>query len=137
MQDELEKKTSELNIEEKVIFAGWRNDALKIMQIFDIFILPSLWEAFSVVVLEAMSARKPIIVSDVADHQKIISDGSSGILIPPKDSTAIFDSIMYLLENPEKAANMAEKAYQFYKSNFTINKMTTKYEELYMRVKCT
>jgi len=134
LEDDLKNLAKSLKIENNVIFAGWRNDVLRVMQVFDIFVLPSLWEAFSVVVLEAMSARKPVVLSDVADHKMLIEDGVSGMLVPPKDSPALVNKINYLLENPEKAAIMADRAYQYYTINFTISKMAEKYEKYFRKV---
>jgi len=134
LDEKLKQQTKTLQIENNVVFAGWRSDALKVMQIFDIFVLPSLWEAFSVVVLEAMAAKKPMILSNVADHKKLITDTVSGLLVEPKNVQNLVQKINYMLDNPEDAKKMAELAYDRYEKNFTIIKMAEKYDDFYMRL---
>lgn len=134
LQSALEEQARELNIQANVVFTGWRNDALRLMQVFDIFILPSLWEAFSIVVLEAMASSRPMILTDVADHAKIIRHGESGYIVPPGNSSAIAECILNMLASPEQALAMARKAHDSYRENFTISRMAIKYSELYKRM---
>jgi len=134
LQARLEEQATELGVQTNVVFAGWRSDALKLMQVFDIFILPSLWEAFSVVVLEAMASSRPMILTDVADHARIIRHGESGYIVPSEDSSAIAECILHMLASPEQARAMAQKAYEAYKQNFTISQMAINYGELYKRM---
>lgn len=134
LQSVLEEQARELNIQANVVFTGWRNDALRLMQVFDIFILPSLWEAFSIVVLEAMASSRPMILTDVADHARIIRHGESGYIVPPGNPSAIAECILDLLASPEQARAMARKAHDAYRENFTISRMAIKYSELYKRM---
>jgi glycosyltransferase involved in cell wall biosynthesis len=131
LQQELQEKAKNLNIANKVHFAGWRSDAREILPILDIYVMPSLWEAFSVALLEAMAAKLPIIVTDIAEHSKLIKHKVRGLLIPPRDPKALADAIATLVNNREMRKGFAQSSYQFFLQNLTIEKMIEKHEQLY------
>jgi len=134
LEDELRAQAVELGISEIVHFTGWRSDALKFMNVFDIFIMPSLWEALPIVLLEALASRKTIITTDVGDNSKIIEHMTNGVLIPPKDPQAITDAILKLADDPSLREAMRKHAYDSYINNYTSKKMIEAYEGEYRKL---
>lgn len=95
-EEKIHALASELKILDKVIFIGFQKDVAKIMSIMDILVFPSHLESFGITLLEAMAMELPIIASNNAGIPDIIKDGETGILIPPKDPTALSGAIIKL-----------------------------------------
>src|SRR5205823_3402286 len=91
-----------------VHFLGWRDDARAMMAAFDVLLVPSLWEGFGLVLLEAMVARIPIIASQVSALPEIVVDGQTGYLVAPADPAALAGRLRDLLSDPGKVRQMGE-----------------------------
>lgn len=93
-------------------------------------VIPSHFESFGLVALEAMQMGRPVIASNVGGLPEIVSDGETGLLVPPKDPIALSQAMQTLLAQPEKMVEMGmhgrKKAMQF-----SLRKNVTQYEELY------
>ena len=111
---------------------GFRFDMPEILQMLDIYILPSLWEGLPLAVLEAMAAKKPIVATNVGGIPTAIVHEHSGLLVPPKDPEALTNAILKILKNSNLAASLAENAYKRFLKHFTIKKMVSRYEQLYL-----
>ena len=101
----------------------------------DIFVLPSLHEAFPLVILEAMSCGVPVIASDVGGISDIILDGETGFLVKPQNSTEIFTKIDYLFTHNNERLKMGRQAYKRIKEKFTWELAVLKYLKFYRRIK--
>ncbi|MCX8195275.1 MAG: glycosyltransferase family 4 protein [Candidatus Micrarchaeota archaeon] len=97
----------------------------------DVFVLPSLWEPFGMVVAEAMATGKPVVASKIGGIPEIVEDGKSGILVPTHDENAIAKAINFLLDNPKKARRMGIEGRKRVEQNFTWDKTAKAYEKLY------
>lgn len=89
----------ENNLEGSVFLLGFEPDAARVMPAFDIFLLPSLTEAFGYVLLESSFAGLPVVASRVGGIPEIIDDGKTGILVPPRDSDAMSSALKRLIES--------------------------------------
>jgi glycosyltransferase involved in cell wall biosynthesis len=78
-------------------FLGWRSDVGTIMEALDIFLMPSLWEGFGLVLLEAMAHQLPIVGSAVSAIPEVVAQGESGILVPPRDVDGLAAALRSLL----------------------------------------
>ncbi|MGI9076489.1 MAG: glycosyltransferase [Gemmatimonadaceae bacterium] len=67
----------------------------------DVFCLPSHWEGMSNAVLEAMASGLPVVTSSVAGHPEVITSFTDGILIPPRDSSALTEALRSVLDSKE------------------------------------
>ncbi len=106
---ELEDLTGELGLKQNVIFTGYRQDVMDLMNTFDIFVLPSLDEGLPVVILEAMAAGKAVIATAVGGSPEIVIHGQTGTLVPAENSDKLAEAIIYHLENPEISKIMGEQ----------------------------
>lgn len=121
-------------IEDRVIFTGFLNNIDQILKEVDIFVLPSLSEAFPRSVIEAMAANKPVIVTDVGGCSEAIENGISGFLVPPKDSGAI-SRLIYTLSHDSKLKLEMEKAARLRAEKmFNINRNVELVEQLYQGI---
>jgi glycosyltransferase involved in cell wall biosynthesis len=109
----LEKIAGSLGVKEKVLFTGWADNPFRYIGIMDVFILPSLWEGFPNVILEAMACGIPVIASDCSSGiREIIKDGFNGVLIKPGSSAAISKATRELLNNKEKRQKIISEAFR-------------------------
>src|SRR5262249_6652519 len=92
---------------EMVTFLGFRNDSPDLIAASDLVVLPSLAEAFGLVLTEALYLGTPVVATRVGGIPEIIDDGIDGVLIPPADSDALVCAILELLENPERRRRLA------------------------------
>jgi glycosyltransferase involved in cell wall biosynthesis len=114
----------------KVKFLGWRDDVAEIMQIFDIFVLPSLNEGMGRVLVEAMAAGKPVVASRVGGIPDLVKDEKTGLLVPPGDENALANAIMRLANNRTEARRMGT-AGKLFCHPFSLEAMVEKLDHLY------
>lgn len=98
-------------------------------------VVPSYFETFGLVALEAMQMRRPVIASAVGGLKEVVLDGKTGLLVPPRDPMALCDAIEALLEHPEKAIKIAQEAYEQSLKKFTLQQNLSQYESLYQEIK--
>lgn len=119
---------------EKVLFLGRKKEVAKLMSASDVFVLPSVREAFGLVLLEAAAVGLPIIASNVGGIPEIIDDGKSGILVPPENLEVLAEAINKLLQNPALAENLAHEAKSKVEMNFSAKTMAGKTAEVYNKI---
>lgn len=76
----------------------------------DCFVFPSYREGFPNTVLEAGAMSLPSIVTDINGSREIIEPGVTGVIIPPRDGDALRDAMIEMMEHPENAMGMGERA---------------------------
>ncbi|MET0066113.1 MAG: glycosyltransferase family 4 protein [Candidatus Thiodiazotropha sp.] len=132
LRDELEEKCRQLDVADTVLFLGWvPNAANKLLPYIDIFVQSSLWEANSIVLLEAMSSCLPIVANRVGDAVHIIDNNINGVLTDPEQPTVMADELQALIEDPDKRGSLGQAAGKKYLENYTISKMIEEYEVAY------
>jgi len=133
LQQELEDKCRQLNLTDMVHFLGWvPNAANSLLPSLDIFCQPSLWEANSIVLLEAMAAGLPIVTTEVGESKHIIDEGQCGQLVKPRDTMGMADALTELVSQPQLRKQMGYNAQNKFSNNYTINKMIEAYERTYV-----
>lgn len=96
LHDSLKKLTRALTLERRVVFLGYRDDIPALLSAVDCFVLPSRYEGLGIVVLEALAAGKPIVVSDFGSAREMIANNDNGIVVPienPKMLASALSSI--------------------------------------------
>lgn len=133
LRPELEAKRRQLGLDDTVVFTGWvTNAADLVLPTLDIFFQPSLWEAMSVVILEAMAAGKSIVATRVGENPEIIEDGVDGLLVPPKDIDAMVVAIERLMDDAALRLRLGRAARSKVEQRFTVEHMTRAYEQVYL-----
>ena len=123
-----------LNLSDNVQLLGFRRDIRDFLSIMDIFVLSSISEGTSMTVLEAMAMARPIVATDVGGNSKLVTNNETGFLVPPKNPEALALKIIEILENKEMAKSMGLKGQQRICEHFNVKTMTTRYENLYLRL---
>lgn len=114
-----------------IIFLGYRKDVHDILMSIDLFVLPSLSEALSIAILEAMRAKLPIVATNVGGNPEIITSGKNGYLVPSEDSTSLANTIEAVYNDAEQSKQLAEKGYKTLTERFSLDKVTQSYWNLY------
>ncbi len=94
------------------------------------FVLPSLYEPFGMVFVEAMAMKTPVIGTNVGGVPEIITK-DSGVLIPPRDPKAISETVNDLLSFPDKSKRLGRHGRKRVEQNFTWDHTAAKYEKIY------
>lgn len=131
MRKNLEELSTKLGLQEKVTFIGERLDIPELLNIMDIFVLPSLSEGLSNTILEAMASGLPIITTRVGGNPEIIIDGETGFLVPPTDYQSLSKVLIQLLKAPSLAKKIGLAGQERAKRHFSLSKMVSSYEALY------
>jgi glycosyltransferase involved in cell wall biosynthesis len=111
---EISQSCETAGIRDKVCIHGRvASDELeKLYAMADIFVFPSLWEGFGMVLIEAMYNRLPIVATNAGAIPFLVKDGQNGILVPVKDSEKLAKSIKKLIESPELRRSFGESNYR-------------------------
>jgi glycosyltransferase involved in cell wall biosynthesis len=98
-----------LGVREKIIFTGYFPDTKlpKLYQAADIFAFSTFYENLPFAVLEALSSQLPVVTTKVGGIPEMIDDGKNGFLVQPANSKDLADKILFFIENPNEASEMA------------------------------
>ena len=114
-----------------VRFLGYRADAARLMQGFDLFVLPSYNEGISNTILEAMATGLPVIASDVGGNPELVTDGKTGFLVDPYKPWDMADIIITYLTDPEMMERHGRRGRLLAMEKFSIQAMVENYEAVY------
>jgi glycosyltransferase involved in cell wall biosynthesis len=129
--DELKQLAERLGIGARVIFTGLRSDVPVLLSAVSVAIMPSLNEALSNALLEAMAAGAAVVATRVGGTPEALIDGETGLLVPPADTVALAAAATHLLEAPDLARRLGLAARQSIERRFSIARMTEATERLY------
>jgi glycosyltransferase involved in cell wall biosynthesis len=131
----LEAKRDELGLREIVHFSGWVKDAaIRALPAFDIFFQPSLWEAMSMVVLEAMAESKPVVATSVGENPFMIADGETGFVVEPGDVPGMTGRLEQLVGDPALRESMGRRAGERHEVEYNVGAMVDQYSRLYSEI---
>lgn len=86
------------------------------------------------VVLEAMAASRPVVVTDAGDNRHVIEPGRSGLVVAPGDSGSLAQALLRLIHSSELRTQFGNAARARFESNYAARKMAEKYEDMYTRL---
>ena len=128
---DLEQQAHQLGLGSRATFAGFRTDMPRILSETSLSVLPSLSEGLSNSLLESMAAGVPTVAARVGGNPEIVLDGVTGLLVPPRDSTALATAMLRLLENRDMADRFAAAGKARVKQLFSIDRAVRRTEQLY------
>ena len=129
----IEREIAASGLGNNIRLTGWRRDGIKIMAAVDAVVQPTLQEAFSQAMVEALWLGKPLIMTDVSGAPDIIREGHNGMLVPRGDSEALADAIIHLAGDESLRARLGSAGRAYVKENLVIDKVIARYEEAYLR----
>ncbi|MGB0749222.1 MAG: TIGR03088 family PEP-CTERM/XrtA system glycosyltransferase [Magnetospiraceae bacterium] len=132
--EEVRRILAAANALDQAWMPGARDDTGEIYRALDIFCLPSVNEGISNTILEAMSSGLPVVATRVGGNPELVTDGETGLLVPPQDPRALADAFIRYLDNPGLVAAHGQAARARIDRDFSMDAMMTAYAGVYDRV---
>lgn len=120
-----------LGVDDVVHFAGFRTDVADLIAAADVMILPSVAEAFGLVLCEAMFLGTPVVATRVGGIPELIEDGVDGLLVPAADSGALAGAIAKVLNDTETRERIRGTGREKVTRRFRFDRMLRDYEAVY------
>ncbi len=130
-EEEIKQGAESLGLAGQVHFLGSRRDVPDLLHAMDIFVLPSYSEGVSLALLEAMAAGLPVIATAVGGNPEVVTDGETGLLIPPRDAGALAQALARLLGDPTFAKKLGENARHHVEANYSLERLGQEINEIY------
>ena len=119
-----------LDVNEDIIWINYAENVLQLLKLSKVFVLPSKYEGFGLVLLEAMYAKKPIIASRVSAIPEVIKNNWNGLLIKHNDIKD-FNSKLLRIKNEKIAKRLIKNSQITLKKKFNLDKMVKLTNEIY------
>jgi glycosyltransferase involved in cell wall biosynthesis len=130
-RNDLERLRDELALAERVRMIGWVDDVRPYLAPADVLVVPSRWESFPLVILEAMFLGLPVVASAVGSIDEEVIDGETGLVIPAEDTNALVDALGKLLGDSELRATLGRRGKEIARERFSATRMAAGFEALY------
>ncbi|SSV33240.1 glycosyltransferase [Acinetobacter nosocomialis] len=126
----IENKINLLGLNQDVILLGRRNDIADLMSVADLFVLPSAWEGFGLVVAEAMACECFVVATDCGGVKEVL--GGHGLLVEPRNSDQLADALNTALQLDRKTKDVhTQQALLYVKQNFDLQKIIKQWLDIY------
>lgn len=123
LKAELEQQVRRLHLGQHVILAGFRHEVLGLLKGLDLFVMSSVTEGLGSALLDAMAAERPIVATAAGGIPEVIEDGTTGLLVPPRDSSALASAILALLRDPARRSRLASAGRRRVAERFSADRM--------------
>lgn len=137
LKEELSRLADELNIGDRTVFTGLRNDIPALLKTMDIGVLTSDSEGISNSILEYMAAGLPAVVTDVGGNPELIEDNREGFLVSPERIEAIAYSVLKLVNDQKLRQTLGHNGKQKAYSIFSLENMVRATENYYINLVCS
>jgi glycosyltransferase involved in cell wall biosynthesis len=130
-REALEAQARDLRIAHRVVFTGRRDDVPAVTAALDVAVLPSYREAQGLSILEAMALSRPVVASNVGGIPEMITDGETGLLVPPHDADALATALIRLLRDRHYAVALGQAGHDLVHDRFCIELMVGAIQTIY------
>ncbi len=134
LEGELKAMATRLGVADRVRFLGWRTDRGALLRAADICVLPSRWEPFGTVMLEAWAAGTPLVAAASQGPAAFIADGANGLLVPIDDVAALTNALRRVIEDKDLEAALIARGAADYEKDFTRKAVTQRMITLYRQL---
>ncbi len=133
IRDELTALARQHGVADRIRWTGYRTDVETLLPGCDLFVHPSLDDAFPTVLLEAMAAGLPVVASNVGGIPEIVTPGVTGRLVPPGDARLLAESVSSLLSDAGELERMRSAAFENgerFSTRVWVDRLTALYAEI-------
>lgn len=116
-----------------ILFLGWRDDVARWYSIMDIFVLPSHREGIPRACMEAASMKLPVIATDIRGCREVVSHGTTGLLVPIRNTQALIEAIQELADNKVLRMKMGEEGRKYIEENFRSEYVLERLRQCYLK----
>jgi glycosyltransferase involved in cell wall biosynthesis len=134
MREELRAEVARLNLEDHVIFTGFRKDMPDVYALSDMMVNASSIEGLPMTILEGMASNVPVIATPVGGTPDVIKDNVTGLLFAAQDVAALKTRIESLIDDPGRRRRLAAAAYEFVAMNHSLERMCHAYGQVYWEI---
>jgi len=134
LREELENKVKELDLQDSVIFLGYRKDIVECINSFDFLVSSSLFEGLALNVIETFMNGKTMVATNIPGINEVVN-AENGILVPAKDANAMAKAIEKMATDPRLREKLANQAKKDYENKFSYPLFLENYRELYRELK--
>jgi glycosyltransferase involved in cell wall biosynthesis len=134
MRDPLEAEARALGIWEQCVFAPATTDVADWLRAIDIFVLPSLTEALSNSLMEALACGCCVVASNVGGNPELVSHGENGLLFEPRDALGLSNVLRTLVEDESLRRRLAAAGEQTIRTHFSIRSSAERMSEIYSKL---
>jgi len=131
LQSELQNRAAQLGLADAVEFLGRRSDVVDLLCVFDVFILPSLWEGFPNVLLEAMACGLPVIATGVEGTVELVADQETGLIVEKENPSALAGAMRALATDRQRRLRMGAAGRRRVEEYFSLQKQIKEFESLF------
>ena len=130
----LKDEARSLGLGDRVMFLGWRDDAVAVMNALDVLVVSSETEPFGRVVIEAMACGKPVVSFRCGGPAEIIEHEKTGLLVTPRDTAEMAASIIHVLSGPANAEEMGRLGREAVCERFSAESHAANVQDTYARL---
>jgi glycosyltransferase involved in cell wall biosynthesis len=131
---QLEQAAAKFGISDRVVFLGWRNDALTVMAAADVIVHPSLEDALSSAVIESVMLERPIVATDISGVRDSLDDGKYGTIVPPADAGAFREGLRSVLSDIDSARRRAKNGREYLLEYMDANRVAAEHVKIYQQL---
>jgi glycosyltransferase involved in cell wall biosynthesis len=131
LRDQLRDQCERLELGSRVRLLGARSDIAELLAGFDVFVMSSVTEGYSLALVEACAAALPCVATDVGGNTEIVRDRMSGLVVPAGDPTRLASAMHELYGNAQLRADMGRQAREWALKNGTLDTMYQRYLAIY------
>ncbi len=135
LREHLEHLVREHALEKHVLLPGFRTDVLGCIKGFDLFVMSSVAEGLGTSLLDAMACERPIVATRAGGIPEIVEDGTTGLLVPPRDPRALADAIVRALGDEPLRRRRAQAGVARVRERFTDDRMVAETAAVYATLK--
>ena len=133
--DEVIASISDLGLQDRFRFTGFRKDASNLVKACDISISASIYgEATQKAMIEAMYLGNAVIMTDISGNRGMIENNVSGIIVPPKNASKLYEAITRLSESPELRNKLAKGSLERVSTHLSNDRTVKEYAAFYERI---
>ncbi len=136
MKEQLLNIVRSMGLEHKVLFEGFMDEATlqRLQRVADVSVVPSLFEPFGIVALEAMAAKSPVVASDTGGLSEIIDHEKTGVKVYPNNPDSLAWGITKILTDDSFAKNIRDNAYRQVQEKYDWEKIAQQTKQIYQGV---
>jgi glycogen(starch) synthase len=136
LRADLEQQSARLGLGERVRFLGRvsHQEIYALLNRATMMLIPSRYEPFGLVALEAAQMARPVVASQVDGLAEVVVHGETGLLVEPDRSDQLADAVLFMLDHPATGEQYGQQAQQRAERQFSFNRFVDAYDALYHRL---
>ena len=134
LRDQLGADADRLGVADRVTFVGFRRDMDALLGACDLVVLPSLYEGLPLALIEAMAAGRAVVATDIGGTRELVMDGETGILVPPRDPTALAGAVQRVVGDDALARRLGsagrERVFRLFSAATMVGRVVGEYDRI-------